>query len=204
MYGLPPSTERHSRINVSVLNRQLGLKTKQRADIVRDIARVEIVAVVSTYTIPALRMGLDVKEIYVVEIGLKRKDYGKDSILLIAENIPQRMLFVLCHDGEACFAICHGGRLFVSAWQGAGDIALKIDGNDMDMVWQNFVTQVGNITIEEGNTLDRQIEIDTRRANLRSQIDRLRRKSMKEQQPRRKVDIHNQMLTLKEELDKLP
>lgn len=200
MYGLPSSTELHKRIAKSEFIKRFDISGKQRNTFDRDVSRIEIVGTISPRTMPALREGIKVKSLYVMEITLKRKEYDKRSIVLLAEKTPQNLLLVLLHEGEASIAVYYGGKLFSSRWQNAGDIQIIIDANDLDVVWQHIVAQAGNISVEEGNTLDTQISLDTRKALLSKKIEQLRRKSLKEQQPRKKADMHNEMLRLKEEL----
>lgn len=200
MYGLPSSTERHKRIAKSEFIKRFDVSGKQRNTFDRDVSRIEIVGAISPRTMSALREGIKVKSLYVMEITLKRKEYDKRSIVLLAEKTPQNLLFVLLHEGEASIAVHYSGKLFSSGWQNADDIRIIIDANDLDVVWEHIVAQVGNISVEEGNTLDTQISLDTRKALLGKKIEQLRRKSLKEQQPRKKADMHNEMLRLKEEL----
>ena len=75
MYGLPQTTEVRKQLPKKAIYAKFELKPSQRESFDADIARIDIVAVVSTSTVPALNVGTEVKEFYLLAVQLKRKDY---------------------------------------------------------------------------------------------------------------------------------
>ena len=67
-------------------------------------------------------------------------------------------------------------------------------------VWENIVKSIGQIDVEEGNTLAEQIANNDQRAKLLAQIATLERKMASEKQPRRKREYFEQIKKLKSQI----
>jgi hypothetical protein len=106
------------------------------------------------------------------------------------------MVFALQFEEQAQFAIYHT-KLISSAWQPTDDATLPLSGLNLDTVWENIVTHIGQIDVEEGNTLAEQIANNDQRAKLVAQIAILERKMASEKQPRRKREYFEQIKNLK-------
>lgn len=92
MYGLPISTERKRQLPKKAIYAKFDLNSVQRESFDADIARIDIVAVISPVTIPALSEGTEVKEFYVLDVQMKRKEYDAKNILLLTRLIAQNMV----------------------------------------------------------------------------------------------------------------
>lgn len=197
MYGLPISTERKRQLPKKAIYAKFDLKPAQRESFDADIARIDIVAVVSPATIPALSEGVEVKGVYVVDVQMKRREYDAKNILLLTRLIAQHMIFALRHGEQVQFAIFHT-KLFTTAWQPVEQATLPLSGLNLDAVWENIVKGIGQIEVAEGHTLTEQIADDEQRTKLLAQIATLERKMSKEKQPRRKREYFEQIRKLKE------
>ena len=198
MYGLPQSTEIRKQLPKKSIYAKFDLKPSQRESLDADIARMDIVAVVSSSTVPAIAEGKDVKEIYVLALQMKRKEYDSKNMVLLSKLIPQKMVFVLLFEEQAQFAIFHT-KLLTSAWQflTPNSSFLNLQGLNLDAVWENIVTHIGHIDVEEGNTLSEQIATNAQREKILAQIAALERKMAVEKQPRRKRELFEQIKRLK-------
>lgn len=199
MFGLPIATERKQQLPKKAIYAKFDLKPAQRESFDADISRIDIVAVVSPVTIPAVSIGESVKEFYVLEIQMKRKEYDVKNILLLTKLIDQKMIFALQYEGQIQFVIFHT-KLFQSVWQPTEQAVLPLSGLSLDTVWENIIKNIGKIDVSDDNTLSEQIAIDDRRAKLLAQIEMLERKMVKEKQPRRKREYFEQIRKLKEQL----
>ena len=187
MYGLPISTERKKQLPKKAIFAKFDLKASQRESFDTDIARIDIVAVVSAATVPALSEGSEVKEFYVLAVQMKRKEYDSKNIALLTKLIPQKMVFALQFEEQTQFAIYHT-KLISSTWQSSEDATLPLSGLNLDAVWESLITQVGGITIQQGNTLDEQIAADEEQAKLEKEIARLEKLAWAEKQPKKKFE----------------
>lgn len=199
MFGLPIATERKQQLPKKAIYAKFDLKPAQRESFDADISRIDIVAVVSPVTIPAVSIGESVKEFYVLEIQMKRKEYDVKNILLLTKLIDQKMIFALQYEGQIQFVIFHT-KLFQSVWQPTEQAVLPLSGLSLDTVWENIIKNIGKIDVSDDNTLSEQIAIDDRRAKLLAQIEMLERKMVKEKQPRRKREYFEQIKKLKENI----
>lgn len=199
MYGLPTSTERKQQLPKKAIYAKFDLPTARRENFDADIARIDIVAVISPATIPALGEGAEVKGVYVVDVQMKRREYDAKNILLLNRLIAQHMVFALRHEDQVQFAIFHT-KLFTTAWQPVEQATLPLSGLNLDAVWENMVKHIGQIEVAGDNSLATQIAEDDQRAKLLAQIATLERKMANEKQPRRKREYFEQIKKLKEHI----
>ena len=196
MYGLPISTEVKKLLPKKAIYAKFDLKPSQRESFDADIARIDIVAVVSSATVPALSEGAEIKDIYLLAVQMKRKEYDTKNIALLTKLIPQKMVLALQFEELTQFAIYHT-KLISSAWQATSDAVLPLSGLNLDSVWENIVVTIGSITVKDGNTLTEQIATDDKRAKQLAQIATLEQKMASEKQPRRKREYFKQIRRLK-------
>lgn len=199
MYGLPLSTGRKQQLPKKAIYAKFSLKPSQRESFDADIARMDIVAVISPATVPALAPGNEVKELYVLAVQMKRKDYNVKNILLLTRLIPQKIVFALQYENQTQFAVFHT-KLIMSAWQLTEEATLPLSGLNLDTVWENIVKDIGQIEVVGENTLAGQIADNDRKAKLLAQIATLERKMANEKQPRRKREYFEQIKELKAQI----
>ncbi len=197
MYGLPTSTEIKKQLPKKAIFAKFDLKPSQRSSFDADVSRMDIVAVLSPSTIPSIAAGINIKDIYVLAVQLKRKDYDSKSIIMLSKLIPQNILFALQYETNRQFAACHADRLIRSAWMLAEEAKITLSGLDLDTVWENIVKSIGGIEVEQGNTLEKQIQANEQRAKVLAQIAVLERKMANEKQPRRKREYFEMIKKLK-------
>ena len=198
MYGLPTSTEVKKQLPKKAIYAKFNMLTSQREHFDADIARMDIVGMVSSKTVPALAEGEEVKEIYILAIQLKRKEYDNKNIALLTKLIPQRMVFALHYEDDVQFAI-HHTKLITSEWQIINHKSelINLQGLNLDAVWDNIVKDIGGIEVSEGNTLSEQIKANEEQVKLLAQIKTLERKMANEKQPRRKREYFEQIKKLR-------
>ena len=201
MYGLPQTTEVRKQLPKKAIYAKFELKPSQRESFDADIARIDIVAVISPSTVPAIAEGKEVKEIYLLTLQMKRKEYDSKNIALLTKLIPQRMVFVLQFEEQTQFAIYHT-KLITSAWQLTthNSLLITIKGLNLDAVWENIVTHIGQIEVADGNTLAEQIVADDAHVKLIKQIELLEKKARAEKQPRKKLELFEKIKVLKKKL----
>ena len=76
-----------------------------------------------------------------------------------------------------------------SDWKNEEEISLKLNGLDLGSVWDNFVTQVSDINVQAGNTLEEQINVEAEKEKLQKQIVDLELKARKEVQSKKKFEM---------------
>ena len=83
------------------------------------------------------------------------------------------------------------------------ELNLKIEGLNMDAVWENLIIQVGGVELEQGNSLDEQIAVDERKEKLVKEIEKLEKQARNEKQPNKKFQLAQHVNMLKEQFDEL-
>ena len=73
----------------------------------------------------------------------------------------------------------------------------------MEEVWENLVAQVGNIDIQDGNTLQEQIEINNEKQKLEKLIQATEKKAQRELQSKKKLQYYQQIREYEKQLEKL-
>lgn len=197
MLGLPKATETNRQLPKTLVYKQFGLTTQQRDHFDANISRMAIVNVVSPDTVPVLSAGESVKSFYVLAVSLKRKDYDAKNIAMLAKLIPQHLLFALQYENEMQLSIFQE-KLFVSPWHNTANLpVLSLNGLNLDSVWENIVTTIGNFSIQGENTLKEQIQQNEEQAKLLKRIEMLEKRCRQEKQPRRKAELFEELKRLK-------
>lgn len=199
MYGLPENCIINKPLYKKAVFEKFNLKSAERDRFDADISKIAIVAYVSPSKIPALHEGQEVKEFYVLQIQLKHRDYDSKNILMLNKLIPQKMVFALEFDDNIQLCIFHT-RLQQSEWILASDATIPIKGLSLDDVWNNIVAEIGGLSNDAEETLEQQIIGREEREKLLKQIEVLEKRCRLEKQTRKKYELHQQLLKLKEEL----
>ena len=196
MYGLPQSTEVKKQLPKKAIYAKFDLKSSQRESFDADVARIDIVAVISLETIPAISEGKKIKEFYLLAVQLKRKEYDTKNIALLSKLISQNILFALQYENETQLAIYHT-KILCSKWEFTDKTKITFSGLNLDSVWENIAKSIGEIDVEDGNTLAEQIKANDERATIEKQIALLDSQARKETQPRKKFELVKQINILK-------
>ena len=197
MLHLPRSTEVKRPLPKTGLYRQFAWPASQRERFDADISRLAFTNWISPQTLPAIAEGKDTKEIYVIEITLKSRNFDPKNIILLARSIPQRVVYILRYEDEARLAVYHS-KLFTTNWQSLDAINLSLTGLNLDAVWENIVSTIGNFLVEQDKSLTEQIKIDEERDRFLRQIESLERQMKTTRQPHRKRELYIKLQKLKQ------
>lgn len=190
MLNLPQSTEVHRPLPKAQLYKRFDWKPSQRESFDGEVSRLDFVNWIAPRTLPAISEGADVKEIFVIEVSLKNRDYDPKNIVLLAKSIPQRVIYLLRFEDEYCLAVYHT-KLFISNWQflTPNSSLLTLTGLTLDAVWQSLVSSIGEFSVEQDKSLTEQIKADEERDKLLRQVVALERQMNATKQPRRKREL---------------
>ncbi|BDA10226.1 hypothetical protein MU1CBH_12540 [Megamonas funiformis] len=97
-------------------------------------------------------------------------------------------------------------KYYHTQWLEKENLPCKIEGLNMDSVYENFVRQIAgaelNVGSEEKNNLKEDIEQAKEKKQLEKQISALQAKIRKTKQFNRKVELNNELKKLKKMLEK--
>ena len=195
MLGLPKSTELNKQLPKKAIYAKFQMSPAAKTKFDADISRINIVGEISPNT-TGITQGQNVSSIFVLQVVLKQRNFQQSTIAQISKLIDQNMLLVLDCGTDRKLAIYHT-KLIQTDWVPADACTIELKGLDLDAVWENFITQVGSITIQEGNTLDEQIAADEEQAKLEKEIAQLEKLARAEKQPKKKFELVQQITILK-------
>lgn len=196
MLGLPQSTEVKRPLPKVQLYKRFDWKPSQRDSFDGEVSRLDFVNWIAPHTLPAIAEGTEVKEIFVIEVSLKNRDYDPKNIVLLSKSIPQRVIYILRFKDEAMLAVYHS-KLFTAPWQPIDSATVALSGLNLDAVWQSVVSSIGQFSVAQENSLTEQIKVDEERNKLLRQIAGLERQMNATKQPRRKRELFLELQKLK-------
>lgn len=199
MLGLPQSTEVKRPLPKAQLYKRFDWKPSQRESFDGEVSRLDFVNWIAPRTLPAIAEGAEVKEIFVIEVSLKSRNFDTKSIVLLAKSIPQRVIYFLRFEDKALLAAYHT-KLFATTWKSLYSVSVPLDGLTLDAVWQNIIAFVGELEVAEGNSLTEQIRVDEERNTILRQINSLEQQMRTSSQPRRQREIYSLIKQLKSKL----
>ena len=153
-----------------------------------------------------------VTEIEVIAIRLNQRELDKRVMPLIDKEIPYHILFLLEYDGEmqawigykeqAKSSAFKPGRYYHTEWLVPEALNLRIDGLNMDKIYENFIRQIAGERFDNDtdSEIKEAISRDERRQKLAKEIAALEKKVRREKQFNRQVELNTKLKTLKEEL----
>ena len=199
MFNLPQSTLLKRQLPKKAIFIKFAFQNSQRVNFDADIARMDIVSVVSPTTLPGIAAGEEVKEFYVIAVQLKQKTYQEQTLSLLVKFIPQRMIFALHFEEQVQWAVFHT-RLITSPWMPQAEATLHLEGLNLDSVWNNLVADIGRIAVQQGNTLTEQIQENMAQAKLRKQLVALQKQLNQERQFNKQIEINARIKAIKKQL----
>ena len=199
MYNLPPQCAINKPLYKKAVFEKFNLKAAERDRFDADISRMTLVARVSLTTVPALTKGKEIEGFYVLQVALKRKDYDSKNILMLQKLIPQKLIFALQFEEQTQFCIFHA-RLQQSAWMATDEAVITLQGLSLDDAWNNIVATIGGLDAQAKESIEEQIIQREQQEKLLRQIESLEKQCRTEKQTRKKYELHQQLLKLREKL----
>ena len=214
MLGFPVSTEFNKRIPKQKFYENLDVSPTLRRVFVDQIRivywRNKLAA--STLNIAA---GEVVSEVEVFEVRLNETKLDEAVLKQIDKEIPYHILFILTCDGKAQAWIGYKeaaasgsnafkvNRYYHTDWMPEDELQLRIDGLNMDTVYESLVRQIAGdkLKADSGESLKESVERDEKKKQLEKQIAVLENKMKKEKQLNRRMEMNAEMKRLRKEID---
>ena len=164
-----------------------------------------------------LAEGEVVTEIEIFEVKLNESKLDESVLRQIDKEIPYHIIFLLEYDGkyqawtaykEAAASGNNAfkvGTYYHTDWLDETALPLKIDGLNVDKVYENYFRQIAGdaLQAEKQESLKDSVERDNRRQVLQKQITALQGKERKEKQLNKQVQLNTELKKLRKELDTL-
>lgn len=189
-------------------NLEVNAKMKQR--FVDSVESITWTAKLAPSTL-SVADGKTVHEITVFRMVLKKEEVPSDELTLIDKQMTRHTLFLLQHDDAFCLLVNYKEwhdaantrfdivKTFQTGWTSADKLSLSLDGQDMDAVYSAIVKQVAGADItSEAKDIHTAVAQTKEQEALRQKIAALEAKIAKERQPKKKFELHQQLVKLKE------
>ena len=214
MLGLPQSTEFNKRVPKQKFYENITV-----TPILKRIFIDQIKVIYWRNKIAATTMNLaageTVSEIEVFEIRLAAPQLDVSVLKQIDKEIPYHILFLLEYEGkyQAWTAYKEStasgnnafkvGTYYHTDWLPEQELPLKVDGLNIDAVYENFVRQIAGDALQSDSaeSLKESVERDARRQELQKQITALQAKVRKEKQLNKQVQLNTELKKLRKELE---
>lgn len=198
MFALPKQTRFDKNMPKEIFYQKGDFSVSDRELFVSQIAKITWSHKIAPNTIN-IEASEDFTEIQVIHIALKSEEYQIKILSIIQKMIPYHIVFVLSHKGQARLAV-YQTKWLEGEWQPIDDIEIPIKGLTLEKAWENIVVTVGEVKLEQGNTLDEQITLTEEKKKLLRKIEALEKKARAEKQPKKKFAMVQEIKRLKEKL----
>lgn len=190
--------------------RNLEVNSKMKQRFVDSVESIMWTAKLAPSTL-SVADGKTVHEIAVFRIELKGEAVPTDVLVFIDRQMPRHTLFLLQHDDDFCLLVNYKEwhdaantwfdivKTFQTGWTSGDKLSLSLDGQDMDAVYSAIVKQVAGADITSGaKDIHTAVAQTKEQEALRQKIAALEAKIAKERQPKKKFELHQQLVKLKE------
>ena len=217
MLGLPKSTEFNKRIPKQKFYENMDISPALRKAFVEQVKiiywRNKIAA-----TTTNLAVGAEVTELEVFEIKLNSQMLDDGLLRQIDREIPYHILFLLEYQekyqawigykeaaasGNMAFKV---NGYYHTDWLEEEELPLKLEGLNVDKVYENFVRQIAGDKLQAENaeeSLKDSVARDEQRQALQKQIDALKAKIRKEKQLNKQMQMNAELKKLRKELEEI-
>lgn len=216
MLGLPKSTEFNKRIPKQKFYENLSVTPALKRIFIDQIKVIYWRNKIAATTMN-LATGEDVSEIEVFEVRLAVPQLDISVLKQIDKEIPYHILFLLEYEskyqawtaykesvasGNNAFKV---GTYYHTGWLPESELPLKVDGLNIDAVYENFVRQIAGDALQKGSneSLKESVEREERRQLLEKQITALQAKVRKEKQLNKQVQLNTELKKLRKELEEI-
>ena len=217
MLGLPKTTEFNKRIPKQKFYENINITPALRRIFVEQIKVVYWRNKIAPTTIN-LEAGNNVTEIEIFEIKLNRVPLDVSVLRQIDKEIPYHIIFLLefeekyqawtaykekAGSGSNAFKV---DTYYHTTWLFEDELVLKLDGLNMDTVYENYVRQIAGDALhtsadDEPESLKESVERSKQIQLLQKQIVTLQKKIRREKQLNRQVEINAELKRLKKQVE---
>lgn len=214
MLGLPRTTDFNKRIPKEKFYENLNVTPAVKKCFVDQIKVIywrNKIAASTTNLAP----GTTVTEVEVFEVKLKTNVLDEAVLRQIDKEIPYHILFLLEYEdkyqawtaykeassGNAAFKV---NQYYHTDWMTEDELPLKLEGLNVDAVYENFVYQIAGDTLQasDSESLQDAVERDEKIKNLKKQIEVLQAKIRKEKQLNVQIKLNGELKQLKKGLER--
>lgn len=205
MIEFPAATAVHRRLPKEAFYKHFPLTKILKEKFVSDVDRI---VVENSFTKENLNLASDaeIKEIMLLSVSLKSQEFDGKVIEAIARQNPHKLVFLLSFENQQQLAVYHN-KLYRTLWMKHDKIALKLQGYSLDKIWDSFIEQIALYEERAEQTdalsIEDRLAIQDQILKLEKQIDKTENAMWKEQQPKKKFELHTRLREYQKKLEDL-
>lgn len=217
MLGLPKSTEFNKKIPKQKFYENITVTPTLKRVFIDQIKVIYWRNKIAPTTLN-ISPGREVMEVEVLEIKLNSLSLDESVLRQIDKEIPYHILFLLeysdkyqawigykesANSGKNAFKV---NRYYHTEWMTEEELPLKLQGLNVDSIYENYVRQVGRSTFENINdngSLKEAINLDEKKKQMEKQIALLKTKIQKEKQLNKQMEMNKDLKELKTKLNEV-
>lgn len=205
MLNLPLTTEFSKRVPKQMFYEKTAITPALKKVFVEQIKSITWANKIAPTTLN-ISEGKSVTEIQVIRILLHSDNFDVSVLKHIDKAIPYHNIYVLEYDGK--FQVWlrfrddseNFTKYFNTTWLPEAELPLKIDGLNLDTVYENFVLQVSGIEKAGNDSVAVQIKNADKTEKLKIEIARLEKQARAEKQPKKKFELAQKIKKLNKKI----
>ena len=157
----------------------------------------------------------DMKEIEVFVATLKEADCPTDLFTFIDTHMPRHLVFILQHgtnsmllinykqwrdDTHTAFKIT---QMFASPWVATSSLQLRIDGQSLPRIYDNFVAQISGIGEHKAGSMEEIVALRQQITKQEAELQKLEKRMRREPQVDVQMEMHKQVRQMRKQLAEL-
>ena len=215
MMDLPPSTAFGRKIPKRKFYDNISVSPQLKRVFVEQISQIVWQNKIAPTT-ANIAAGAQVKELEIIVIKLNQRSFDPKVLSQIDKEIPYHILFLLEYKDEVQAWIgfkeasqtksgtFKPGTYYHTDWLPSGSLPLRLNGLNMDTVYENFIRQIAGDRLTSDDMPDAYdikvaIERDEQRQKFQREIDALEKKVLSEKQFNRQVTLNDKLKQLRAE-----
>lgn len=215
MFGLPESTYFGRLVPKNKFYDKLTIDKKLERSFIDQINSIRWVHKLSANLLN-VEKGSITEEVEVFLIKLKTSELDLNILRQMDRQMHYHLIFILefeeqyqlwtSYKEESTSAAFKVGNYYHTDWVTKEAFSLRIDGLNMDTIYENLVRQIAGDTFaqENGESLKDTVERQAAREKLSKEIERLRAKIRREKQFNRQVELNLQLKKLLKIMEDTP
>ena len=208
MIEFPSSTKVGKRLPKEAFYARLPISGSLKEKFVTDVDRIQLENSLTQETLH-LNKDANVKEILILDLDLKKRDFDPKIVEAIARQNKHKIVFLLRFEGEGQLAVYYG-KLYRTNWKPIETLNLKAAGFTLDEIWDGFLEQIAlwdepkpEASVIDKMTVDERLARQDAIRKLQKEIDKLEKLTRSEKQPKKKFELYQKLQDVKMKLERM-
>ncbi len=192
----------------------MEVNPRMKARFVNDVVSITWLNKLSAATLNVTDTA-DMKEVEVFVATLKQPECPPDLFTFIDANMPHHIVFVLLHETNAMLLLNYKDwadsthtkfkitQSFTTPWVNASDLSLRIEGQSLPRIYENFVGQVSGIGEHKAGAMQEIVLLKQQIAKVETELQALQKKMRREPQYDRQMQMNKEVKAKRVQINKM-